>query len=66
MIFPAEFCAFLLKCKRDSLKLTNFRAQKARENLRREKGAEKSEGRLKKTEGHWGKKVWHHFALEYD
>ena len=27
-----------LSCKRDSL--TNFRAQKARENLRREKGAE--------------------------
>ena len=39
VIFEAEFCVFVsLFCKRDSL--TNFRAQKARENLRREKGAE--------------------------
>ena len=37
--FEAEFCVFVsLSCKRDSL--TNFRAQKAREKLRREKGAE--------------------------
>ena len=39
MIFEAEFYVFVsLSCKRDSL--TNFRAQKARENLRRENGAE--------------------------
>ena len=39
VIFEAEFCVFVsLSCKRDSL--TNFRAQKARKNLRKEKGAE--------------------------
>ena len=38
VIFPAEFCVFFLQVRRDSL--ANFRAQIARENLRREKGVE--------------------------
>ena len=42
------------KYKRDSL--TNFRAEKARENLRREKGAEEIRRSFEKTEGPWGKK----------
>ena len=37
VIFPAEFYVIVFKYKRDSF--TNFRSQKARENLRRE-GAE--------------------------
>ena len=37
VIFQAEFCVFLPP---GIYRLTNFRAQKARENLRREKGAE--------------------------
>ena len=53
MIFPAEFYVFVFKYKRDSA--TNFRAQKARENLRRE-GAEQIKRAFEKTEGHWGKK----------
>ena len=40
VIFAAKFCVFVYKYKRDSL--TNFRAQKARENLKREKGAEEN------------------------
>ena len=44
-----------LSYKRDSL--TNFRAQKARENLRREMGAEEiRRASEKKMEGCWGKK----------
>ena len=54
VIFAAEFCAFVFKYKRDSL--TNFRAQKARENLRRENGAEVNRRVFEKTEGRWGKK----------
>ena len=59
--FAAKFCVFVYKYKRDSL--TNFRAQKARENLKREKGAEenrrvfeKTEGCLKKQKGGKGKR----------
>ena len=47
MIFPAEFCVFVFKYKRDSL--TDFRAQNARENLRREKGAEEIRRAFEKT-----------------
>ena len=54
MINPAEFCIFFLKYKRDSL--TNFRAQKARENIRREKGAEEIKRAFENTEGCWGEK----------
>ena len=36
--------------------LTNFRAQKTRENLRREKGAEEIKRAFEKTEGRWEKK----------
>ena len=50
--------------KRDSL--TNFRAQKAKENLRREKGAEEIRRAFEKTEGQWGKKVWRYFVSECD
>ena len=56
VIFPAEFCVFVLQeilsYKRDSL--TNFRAQKARENLRRAKGAEEIRRVFEKMEGCWG------------
>ena len=52
VIFAAEFCGFVFKYKRDSL--TNFRAQKARENLRREKGAEENRRVFEKTEGRLG------------
>ena len=44
-----------LSYKRDSI--TNFRAQKARENLVREKGAEEIRRAFEKTEGRWGEKV---------
>ena len=58
VIFPAEFCVFVLhlifKYKRDSL--INFRAQRARENLRKKKGAEEIRRAFEKMEGHWGKK----------
>ena len=53
MIFPAEFCVFVFKYKRDSL--TEFRAQKARENLRRE-DAEEIRRTFEKTEERWGGK----------
>ena len=54
MIFAAEFCVFVhLFYKRDSH--TTFRAQKARENLRREKGAEEIRRVFEKTEG-WQEK----------
>ena len=48
--------------KRDSL--TNFSAQKAKENLRRKKGAEEIRRAFEKTEGRWGKKVRRHFVSE--
>ena len=53
--FPAEFCDFVFKYKRDS-QVTKFRAQKARENLRNKKGAAKIKRTFEKTEGRWGKK----------
>ena len=54
-IFAAEFCVLVsLSYKRDSL--TDFRAQKARENLRREKRAEEITRVFEKTEVRWGKK----------
>ena len=40
--------------------------QKAKENLRRKKGAEEIRRVFKKTEGQWGKKVRRHFVLECD
>ena len=53
-----------LSYKRDSL--TNFRAQKARENLRREMGAEEiRRASEKKRKGAGGKKVQCQFVSEY-
>ena len=59
VIFEAEFCVFVsLSCKRDSL--TNFRAQKARKNLRREKGAEE----IRRVVGEKGMAPFSRFCFE--
>ena len=55
VIFPAEFCVFFLQVRRDSL--ANFRAQIARENLRREKGVEGIRRAFEKMKGCLKKKV---------
>ena len=49
VIFQADFCVFCLI--RMHSWCTNFRAKKARENLRREKGAKEIRKSFKKTEG---------------
>ena len=51
-----------LSYKRDSL--TDFRAQKARKNLRRKKGAEEIRRAFEKRKCAGGKRVQHHFVLE--
>ena len=54
MIFQAEFYVCCLT-RRERCSLTNFRARKARENLRREKGAEEIRS-FKKRKGTGKKK----------
>ena len=53
-----------LSYNRDSL--TSFRAQKLRENLKNEKGAEEIRRAFEKAEGLWGEKVQCHFVSECD
>ena len=53
-----------LSYNRDSL--TSFRAQKLRENLKNEKGAEEIRRAFEKAEGLWGEKVRCHFVSECD
>ena len=64
-IITIKHCRFRLRKCYFGVLVVKYKAQKARENLRREKGAEKIKRAFEKTEARWKEtKVRRHFVSE--